>query len=478
MEDQLFNRQFLLTNRVGFGLTWKFVKISDYTLYHHPNLELTHIKTDNLELLVLGYLFDYKESQLSNYQILEYLSQAVTLNEFFHRLDSYSGQYALIYKSKTDFILLNDACAQYEVYFDTSYSAFGSQPKLLEKVIEPEQYQNNEASKFFSSTPFLSKKVFISDTTHRANIRHLMPNHCIDLNRKVVSRFFPTIPLNITNVKDSATKASQMLKGYMKAVSQRNKLAMAVTGGYDSRVLFLASLDLDCKYFVSKHKGMTDKHYDIAIPKKLTSIFNKEFEVIPDRLDDIITSDFVQEQSIDFPRVQYKSPKQFENHVIINGNISEIARNYYGDFKNIKASELAYLNGYSHPFVENAYDNWIKSSSNLFEKLGYNLLDMFYWEEKMGNWAAKSKTEAAMDRVIYSPFCSRELLVTLLSTKRMYRDSHNNKLYNAIIRNLSPKAVGIPINPCRKQRIIRLMKGFYIYNLYRAIGLKYRFLQG
>ena len=94
----------------------------------------------------------------------------------------------------------------------------------------------------------------------------------------------------------------------------------------------------------------------------------------------------------------------------------------------------------------------------------------------MGNWAAKFKTETcALGKEVTSPFNSRELLMLLLSTRRKERDSHFNRLYDLIIYELSgkdKKIMKIPINPCRKQTIIRLMKYFRLYNLYRHVGVK------
>jgi hypothetical protein len=114
----------------------------------------------------------------------------------------------------------------------------------------------------------------------------------------------------------------------------------------------------------------------------------------------------------------------------------------------------------------------------LFHNNGYHVLDMFYWEEKMGNWAAKAKTEAnALGQNLISPFNSTELLTILLCTRRSHRDSHKNKLYNRIAELMEPKAIGIPINPCRKQKVITTMKALRIYNLYRYLGVKLQLLK-
>ena len=473
MTNSRFRRQFLLTRQSSFQYAWKRVVMQDYFLYYHPELEFTCSQTDEKQLMMLGAIYDWETPVNSNQQLLDTLAHTCSFENFLTELSKYAGQYVILYCDKNTFILLNDACAQCEIYYDTSFSTFGSQPKLLNEVIESEPPTNQDAIDFFASREFLSKKLFVGDTTHVGNIKHLMPNHYIDVNHQTAVRYFPVEPVSQMSIKEVASKAGQMLKGYIKAVALREKIAMAVTSGYDSRVLFLASLGENCPYFVSQHKNMDAKHHDITIPQRLTQMYGRPFEVIPDAetLEDV-------SKSVDFPRVIPKMGKCFENHIYLNGNISEIARNFYGFHKNVSAEDLAFLNGYERfPHVVDTYGRWLKNTT-LFIANGYNVLDMFYWEERTGIMVAKEKTTMNALRMKYfSPFCSRDLIVLLLSTPRKDRDHYVNKLYNSILLELSPNALKVPINPCFKQDVIRLMIKFKIYNVYRNLGLKYRFLK-
>ena len=289
-------------------------------------------------------------------------------------------------------------------------------------------------------------------------------------------RFYPVSIIQELPLDEVAKRASLMIKDYIDAISLRHKTAIAVTGGYDSRILFLASLDTDSKYYVLKKKNMSGNHYDISIPKQLTSIYKKEFHVITIKKKE--KNEFSQEytKSIDFPRYLNFTGDIFKNHVYLSGKISEVARNYFGYKKNITPKDLSILNGYSiHTFPIKQYSEYLSKNNTIFKKLNYNLLDMFYWEEKMGNWAAKSKTESeSLKRTVIAPFNSRDLLTLLLSVNRKFRDSHNNILYNKIIYYLSDnnkKVLKLKINPCPKQKIIKLLKKIKVYNLYSNINL-------
>src|SRR5450759_1220648 len=284
-------------------------------------------------------------------------------------------------------------------------------------------HSSKAASEFYSSSRFNSEKIFIGETTHLENIKHLLPNHFIDTSLKSVIRYFPRVHIKPLSLDQVATEACKMLKGYIKSSANRNNIYMAVTGGYDSRVLFLASLDVNCKYYVVKLSHMDNRHYDIVIPQELTKIFNKQFKIIVESPGNEYEN-LIQKSSIDFSRNPNKPDSQFQNHILINGNISEIARNYYGYHKNILHEELAILYGYpGDKFVSSQFEKWLITNSLIFKEMGYNVLDLFYWEEKMGNWAAKAKTEiSAYGTIAYSPFCSHKLLTLLLSLPRKYRD--------------------------------------------------------
>ena len=287
-------------------MPWRSEKILDYNLFYHPELEFEHASEKDFDLYLLGFIFDFENPAFSNKQILDSLSRTNSFDNFIDHLSKYSGHYVIIYRLNKRLILINDACAQQEIYYDISYSSFGSQPILLGKVIRLLPHSSVEAAGFYASSPFfLKQKLFIGETTHVENIKHLRPNHYIDIELKSIIRFFPKVPIKPKSINEVATEACEMLKGFIKAASLRNKLYMGVTGGYDTRVLFLASLDIDCKYYVSKLSNMNDGDPEIVIPQKLTQIFNKQFRVVVESPVDNYAM-LVLNMSVDFPRELYK----------------------------------------------------------------------------------------------------------------------------------------------------------------------------
>lgn len=454
--------------------------IGEYILYLGTDSEYCFINSENGEFHLLGSIYDWEFIDSSNQDILGRISLSRTIDEAIKAMDKYCGEFVLIMIISDKVYILNDASCQSEVYYDDGFSCFGTQPKLIGLATKLFDHVDDDAIEFYNSKIFKEKCLFIGKSTHKSNVFHLLPNHYLNIEEKCAIRFFPNEILEKKPAEQVARNCSEMLRGYISAISKRGKIKMGVTAGYDSRVLFLGSLGVDCEYFVSKYPFMNDSHYDIIIPKKLTKYYNKGFTILND--DDLIqksSTNVSYINDIDFPR--FLNLKKYSNDATyINGNISETARNYFGYHKNATAEDLSFLSGNSTlSFPVQIYDQWLRNKV-FFEKLGYHYLDMFYWEERMGIWGAKFKTESrALGIDFISPFNSRSLLKLLLGTERKYRDSHFNLLYDMMIFELSGQdkhVARLAINPCTKQSIIRLMKIFRTYNLYRHIGVKTKFL--
>lgn len=476
------NKQFLLTKNKKDFLNLKEIQtIGDFSLYVGENSEYCCVKNGNNEFHLLGVLYDWEFPSLSNAEILENISRNHTLEDILKSTGKYCGHFVLIVKIENKMFIVNDTAAQKEVYYDSDFTTFGSQPKLLGLATDLIDHTDKDAIEFYDSELFKRERLFINETTHKKNIYHLLPNHFLNVSEKKRERFFPNEKLEKNTNSYIVAKVTEILKGYIKAISMRNDIKMGVTGGYDSRVLFLASLDVECEYFVSQQSFMYKDFYDLVIPKSLSEHFGKKLnlEIYEDYDVDMTNADYLND--VDFPRFIKPIESDTKHFIYINGNISEIARNYYGYFNRLSGSDLCFLmNNAVSKFIAKRYDKWLVNRL-LFEKYGYHYLDMFYWEEKMGNWAAKGKTESiAFNKDIISPFNSRDLIKLLLSSKRKDRDAYFNRLYDLLIYELSGKdewITKLPVNPTTKKTIVKYMKKMGVFNLYRYVILKLRRLK-
>jgi hypothetical protein len=476
----VFKKQFLLTTKdIAPFDNFNKIKIGSFFLYYHNDLPFSHSKSDDKEAYLLGSLYSWKTPALSDSEILNALISSNNIDEFLIGTSHFYGEFVIIYKHHKEIILFNDACAQREIYYDTSFEAFGTQPKIIAKVKSLQPETNIDAITYYESDFFKKKCVYVSDSTHVKNVKHLLANHCINITTKEVIRFFPILKKEELPLDEVAKKAALILKGFVKAISLRHNIIMPVTGGYDSRLLFLASLEVTspCDYFVSKHSHMTNADNDITIPKKLTALYNKDFIVVEEI--DTPKQDFQKDylDSIDFPRYVTISNIANKNNVLLNANISEVTSCLLGFHKNVNAINLAALTSQApYKFPIEQYDTWLQKTKAETNELGYHILDLFYWEEFESNWVAKLKTEAnAININVISPFNSRYLLNLLLSAKRSNRAVFNNQLYDRIIYYLSDNnkaVINMPINPDLPTKIYRLMNKIGVLKMYQAYKLK------
>lgn len=480
MNKELFVRQFILTKQEYTPIQgWNKITVGGYMLYTHPKLEVTVINNGITDLVLLGYLFDWEYPEFSNEKILLQLIN-LDFTNYLNKLNTFSGQFIVLRSVKNDHLtLISDAGGQREVYYSTNFCTLASQPKLLVQAMPQIPHEDEELRNFFNSEKFKKYCYYISDTTQWKNVNHLPPNNYIDLiNRKII-RFFPSTPIGKHPLDYVVEKSILMIKGYFKAVTNRYKIALPVTAGYDSRLLFSASLDVDCRYFIFKHRQMTEDHYDVAVPRKLLKICKKDFEVIS--YNEIPNDNNIKlhNDSIDFARREntamiFNGYKQlFDNQIVIDSIMSELARNRYGNIKNINGNDLAYLNHYKrYKCVTTLYNKWLEKNRQIIIENNYNILDLFYWEEIMGNWAAKSKTECMLGTELFSLLNSRNLIILLLSTDIKYRNTNHNILFNRIISKLIPHTVKIPFNPSIRTSLQILMQITKLYDPYRYIKLK------
>lgn len=481
MNDKLFTRQFLLTKKPTKNLEgWKQSTIGEYNLYTHPKLETCQFAENNVELLLIGYFFDYEKPEATNLDILRDLVNEA-FEPYIRHLDKYTGQFVLLRKDETSFTLISDAGAQREVYYNAEVSVLASQPKLMQLVDKGIPHSNKLADDFYKSAKFNKYRIYIGDTTQYNNIKHLKPNHYIDLSASNVIRFFPYKQKEENSFEFVVDESIKRITGFMNSMAKRyENVALPVTAGYDSRLLFAASQKIKCRYYIFRHRKLNDHHYDIYVPKKI-------FKHYPDyRFEEIIYDETpdeksikLHESSIDFPRTQNTAlifngfGKNFSEYIVPDTIMSELARNRYGNFKKLNADDLSYLNHYyRNEFVTDEYQKWLNDSQDIILANGYHIPDLFYWEEVMGNWAAKSKTEYGLATEFFSLLNSRELIDLMMSVNIQYRQPNNNILYNTIIKKCSPQALSQPMNPSRRTSMQILMQKMGIFDIYRFVKIK------
>ncbi|GAB4247540.1 MAG: hypothetical protein Tsb0034_26790 [Ekhidna sp.] len=484
------NKQFLLTKEPlsdPFFDDWKKIDIGGYRLYAQRNLKVSEVQHEGVSLIALGNIYDYRYPELSIAQIAKRIAQGRDLGKIIEEYSESCGESVLIIELNNQLYLLNDACAQMEVYYTTDFQVFGSQPKLIEKVATLDLDRSPRALKHYSSHAFKKKKTLVFNKTPFKNLLHLTPNHCLDISKKMVFRFHPTKHLENHSLQIVAEKVEAILAGYLKSMVNRGEIVLPITGGIDSRTILVCALKhlsteelKRVRYFIIELPWMKDDHPDLHIAKQIAERLNLDLEIRKLDKGSKPTNDLVFDESLTLHDSAFNP---IANHAfghygskdttVVDGSIIGVVKNFYGQLLAPNARDIARITGYpKSAYAINAIRSWLKQSKKLFDSLGYHLLDMLFWEERAGNWAARSKSKFLMVCNHVSIFNSRRLFDTMLNTKRKYRDAQMHKIFDSILANAELPIHDIPINPTPKKKLIILAKKTGLYPLYRNLAIK------
>ena len=68
-------------------------------------------------------------------------------------------------------------------------------------------------------------------------------------------------------------------------------------------------------------------------------------------------------------------------------------------------------------FFHESLDSWLHDAKEFSDKMHINILDLFYWEHRMGSWQAQSQLEWDIVQESFTPFNHRKLIEIMLSVK-------------------------------------------------------------
>ncbi len=468
LQSLVFRRQFLLGPK-SFQLTkgWKCFSLHhDLILSAHPDLDVLTKSNDNETITLIGVAVDSLQPNLSLSELLDnYLEKASAVFELIDNTKSLTGRWLIIFQDEQNTYLFTDACGFRSVYYYSDANGFwcGSQPEIIKFITDLDWEVDNEILDFLSSPNYSRmESAWVGNNTIYRGCRHLLPNHYLDINRKEEARFFPrekepnAKERPLSEVVDMATT---ILQGTYAAVTKRGTILQALTAGWDSRVLLAASRDYSSKieYFVDRMGILSENHPDIRIPRRLAKCLDLNLTVMNSAQDppgwfvSVLSHNTTMARVLPKTRTIYSHLQSEENRIKLNGNGSEICRNFFTKYQKYAGEAsievLASTLGYKDvSFVMYQLEEW-RENLNIKCAPNFSIFDMLYWEQRLGNWGSQypSEQDIAIDE--FSPYCSRLLIETLMMTPREYRVAPNFKLYRHLIQAMWPETLTIPINP-------------------------------
>ncbi|MFC1833053.1 hypothetical protein ACFL0S_13725, partial [Thermodesulfobacteriota bacterium] len=345
-----------------------------------------------------------------------------------------------------------------------------SQPNLFSHVMP---LQNGERlSSYFESTYARTtlEHWIPSGCSLYERIHHLVPNHALCFSTLKQIRYWPKQPICQKPVNVIVDEASDLLRKLLIAGNKRFKLALPLTAGWDSRTILSASRSIsnDVYFYTLQYRDLNNNSPDIKIPKELLRSLGLDHHIIDCRkeVSKVFRELYEHNTSLshfnDWGKIAYGMSDMYpEERVCLKGNCSEIVRCFYypsGTHQGFNSPNQinALEKGWNEiPFVCDQISTWFSEAREASAKANVDILDLFYWEHRMGSWQAQSQLEWDIVQEAYTPFNHRGLIEVMLAASTKYRCAPNYLLHKMIMTSLWPDAINVPINPPTKKMLLK-----------------------
>lgn len=465
MNDMLyFRRQFLVTNGLIDELdSWQHRKVGDVHLYAHPDLEVTVTDGSSTMVLLIGYIFDPAHPEKTNEEIFSHiLSRVANLGDLITIIKPYAGRYALIYRDDATFAILHDPLGIREIYYCTQPNKVicGSQPNLIDAFSEPKLGVTKDKGilHFYEHDMKLVRfgRLWVGDETYYRNVKHLMPNHYLNIRSLTAKRYWPNRRLEKMDLDTAVKQSCDFLKGVLKAVTSRYDVMMAVTSGMDSRSLLAASREVQDRvyYFVNKHPRHNNMKADIRIPRDMFEKLNIPFHVhdVESQVDEefrkVFQNNVFTSTDLILPAIYNVYYKKHQDKVNLLG-VGEIGRDYFGEAPHdLDGYYLARCLKYKHSSYATAQcEKWLREVRGIAEACNVDIMQLFLWEGLLANWGAVGNSESDIAIEEFDPYDSHYIYEIMLSVFLDYGRSGKDEFFVAMFKEMWPELLDFPFNP-------------------------------
>ena len=482
-----FRNQYIITNSLARSPLpeWKQMSFGNHiAIHHHPVIETARHVSEQCEIAVIGFMLDADHPKSSNADILQDLAVHRTFAAFLKATFHYGGRYCLFYHNGEGTYIVPDALGLRELYYAFQADGFicASQAKLIHLVAPQEPNDDRAYWEFIASTAFeQNEQAMIGEATGYKHVLHLLPNHYLDLDQQRAVRYFPVEEVCANaGLEACIAFSTAKLQGFFEAAWRRAPLIVPFTAGWDSRVTVAVSRARKdrVQYFVNAAPQVAKSPPDVWVPQHLSQQLQLNFSVVDISPPEQVAAEFRKAfaDSYDRPATKflgghYAIYQAFGNALCVLTVGSEITRQFYMVSSCASAARLAEICQYPQsPYVVKQCHQWLDAVRSALAVSKMSMMDLFYWEQRIGNWGAHACTAGDIYRESVSLFNCRALLVTMLALRAKYRQ-YDNRLYRGIIAAAWQALLRAPINPpvTVKSRVLHLARRTGMYQKLKQI---------
>jgi len=451
---QVGKNQYLFTSRELDVSCSAKVNILGYWLYLGADCKLFNYQSS---IYVIGYAVDVCNPEKSLEEMCEsLLSDSIKGNCGPQATRNWNGRYVII--SVFDKLLVwHDCCGLKQVFYSfiEGKISLASQARYIAEAFGLEK--DGMASEYLDVVKKTNNEYsWVLGRTNYKNVKRLLPNHIIDTEKALVFR--SGIEIN----RGSTQKAVNYIRNSLIGASKIKPLCVTITAGLDSRLVLAGCKNIDeYKPITLKYDWMKNDNKDISVAQNLCKIMGLSHVVCTCKKPEKSYLDEYFRHSENgheyWAQMAYAvTTEHYSDFFWVKGSCNEIIRNSFGVLYNwqVNASMLCKLYGLpKNTFVMTSLNEWLDGAKSYCNKYSIKLLDLFYWEHRMGCWLAECLNEADFAGETFTPFNCRAYLENGLGISYRYRIAPKYMFFQKIMRNLCEEVVDIPINEERYQSL-------------------------
>jgi hypothetical protein len=469
-----FRRQYLLAPvKLDALREWTTIIVGqDFYLHAHPDLAVCEAEAGNIRAVLAGFMIDPSRPEHTSQQVLrDVLDKARIGAEIPQAIFSITGRWALFLQEGQSLTAFHDACGLRPVFFFDGPGRHNfwcsSEPGLLAAFaqVKKDQVLLDE----FEDAGGLEDREYWwpAPLSGFAEVNRLPPNHSLTIPTGEVRRYWPKAPLSAKTVEECAAKVAPMLTNEIQAAALRQPLAITLTAGLDTRVVLAASKAVVSSAWLHTWllPSLSASSPEVVIPRRLLAPLGLELHVL--RCNEKAEPAFAElyQSHAAFAHPYWRDiaaglHRGFpEKRLSVKGNCSEVGRCFfYHEGYPQGEMTIERLAGFQHGWTRSlrilrALGEWFASAVEIEKLCGIRVLDLFYWEHRLGCWQANSQVEWDLAQETFCPFNNRNILAALLSVPEEAR--LRSAVHFAVIRELWPELLEEPINPKPLLRRVR-----------------------
>ena len=437
---------------------------SCFHLHTHPDLPVCQAEGVAVRAVLVGFIIDPAAPERTSQQVFQHLlAAAPTAATMPDALYPMAGRWVFFLQEASTVTAFHDACGLRPIFYFDGPGRHNfwcsSEPGLLAAFAHAKKDQVL-LDEFEDAGMFEDREYWWpAPLSGFAQVRRLLPNHSLSIPSGAVTRYWPKAPLAAMSVEQCAGEVALLLANEVKAAALRQPLAITLTAGLDTRAVMAACKDVATSAWFHTWllPALLASSPDLVIPRRLLTPLGLELHVLRcnQKADDTFAAAYEAQAAFAHPYWRDIGAGLYrgypEKRLSVKGNCSEVGRCFFyhdGYPEGAMTVELlaSFQRGWTRsPQINQVLNEWLPGALEIERVCGIRVLDLFYWEHRLGCWQANSQVEWDIAQETFCPFNNRKVLASLLSVSEQARLA--SAVHFAVIRALWPELLEQPINP-------------------------------